>query len=70
MSKIQFEFSVECDFIQALQLADEIVNEMGMTPTHITSEKGIRAKYDEEDAILVRKCDMTEQEYLDKHRTE
>jgi hypothetical protein len=67
MSKIQFEFDVECDFIQALQLADEIVNEMGMTPTYITTQSGQRVKYDEDDAIEVRKCDMTEQEYIEKH---
>jgi len=63
MSNIQFEFNVECNLTEALQLAGDIVSEMGMTPTFIVYE-GKKLRFDEDSALLVRRGAMTEQEYI------
>jgi len=63
MSKIQFEFNVECNLTEALALGGDIVSEMGMTPTFIVYE-GKQLRFDEVMAAQVKWGAMTEQEYI------
>ena len=66
MSKIQFEFNVECNLRQALSLAIDIVSEMGMTPTFIIAD-GKRLEFDENSALLVKHGTMSEHDYIQKY---
>ena len=66
MSKIQFEFNVECNLRQALSLAIDIVSEMRMIPTFIIND-GKRIQFDEDSAMLVMYGTMSEQDYIQKY---
>jgi hypothetical protein len=63
MSKLVFEYVFDGCLPDALLLADEVEQNLGLTPAFIVTTNE-RLKYNEDDAIQLRAGHITEDEYI------
>lgn len=66
MSKLVFEYVFDGELSDAMILADEVEQEMGIQPAFII-DGSVRLRYNEDDALSLRKCEITETDYKNRN---